>query len=97
MKSKSKNTKEGSVNVATLKAELAKYLRLVEAGNEVVVLHHNAAIAKIIPYSQDQELSLESKKASVDFSEIAKMKPPKRRQNAKVDSLKLLLEERGER
>ena len=97
MKSKPKTTKEPSVSVAILKAELSKYLRLVEAGNEVVVLYHNAAIAKIVPFSGRHDIPLESVKASRDFSEIAKIKAPKRHPSAKADSLSLLLQERGDR
>lgn len=91
-----KSKKEVStVSTATLKAELAKYLRLVEAGNEIVVLHHKTPIAKIIPIN-DSPL-LESIKPKGEFSELYDMNIPEPNQDAKSDSLMLLLEERGSR
>lgn len=95
---KSKLKKEDTlVNTATLKAELAKYLRLVEAGNEVIVLNHKTAIAKIIPFPDETLEPLKTIKARGTFSDLAQMEIPKRTKKAKGDSLTLLLEERGNR
>jgi antitoxin (DNA-binding transcriptional repressor) of toxin-antitoxin stability system len=96
MKSKLKK-EETAVSTATLKAELAKYLRLVEAGNEVVVLNHKTAVAKIIPFSGETLGPLETKKARGEFSDLAQMEIPKHKKKGKADSLALLLEERGSR
>ncbi len=38
-----------TVNVAKLKNDLSKYLRLTKAGKEVVVLEHKTPIAKLVP------------------------------------------------
>ncbi len=85
-----------SINIASLKAELAKYLRLVKAGEEVVVLEHRMPIAKIIPFATDS--TLESIQPKGNFAaKVAKLKIPPLKRRTGVDSLKLLLAERGQR
>lgn len=45
-----------TVSVATLKNELSRYLRDVASGEEVVVVSHAHAIAKIVPYRAQSSL-----------------------------------------
>jgi antitoxin (DNA-binding transcriptional repressor) of toxin-antitoxin stability system len=95
---RSYNKKETSVNIATLKAQLAKYLRLVKSGEEVLILDHKMPVAKLTPIQADpQETLLISIKPKADFSGIIEMKAPPPSKNAKIDSLTLLLQERGSR
>jgi prevent-host-death family protein len=86
----------GSVNIATLKAQLAKYLRLVKAGEEIVVTEHQTPVARIVPFDANEPL--ESIKPKGNFGEsIAKMKVPRIEKKPGINSLTLLLEERGSR
>jgi prevent-host-death family protein len=89
------NKKETIVNIATLKAKLAKYLRFVKSGEEVVVLDHKMPVAKIIPF--ETNAPLESIKPQGPFSDIAKMIISPMKTKLKVDSLTLLLEDRSRR
>jgi prevent-host-death family protein len=50
----------GRINIATLKAKLAQYLRLVRAGQDFIVLDRQKPVAKIIPFSAEDGLMLES-------------------------------------
>jgi len=93
---RSHSKKDGSVNIAALKAQLAKYLRFVKAGHEVVVTEHKMPVAKIIPF--DENSPLESIKPKGSFAKaVAQMKPSRMKKKPGVDSLALLLEERGSR
>ena len=51
-----------SVNVATLKNQLSKYLTFAKAGEEVIIRDRNLPVAKLVPFSADdadeQELRL---------------------------------------
>jgi prevent-host-death family protein len=51
-----------SVNVATLKNQLSKYLTFVKSGEEVVIRERNLPLAKLVPFSAEdadnQELLL---------------------------------------
>lgn len=85
-----------SVNIATLKAHFSKYLRTVRAGEEVVVLDHKMPIAKIVRIKGAEPLT--STKPVGSFAKtIANLKIPKVSKQRNVDSLTLLLEERGMR
>ncbi|MBI4406213.1 MAG: type II toxin-antitoxin system Phd/YefM family antitoxin [Deltaproteobacteria bacterium] len=85
------------VNVATLKAQLAKYLRIVRGGEEVVVLDHKMPVAKIVPFDSSASTFLETIKPQGAFLEVAQMKIPPLEKKGKWNSLALLLEERGSR
>src|SRR5216683_1100378 len=51
-----------SVNVATLKNQLSKYLTFSKAGDEVIIRDRNLPVAKLVPFSaedaDEQELRL---------------------------------------
>jgi prevent-host-death family protein len=51
-----------SVNVAEIKNQLSKYLKIAKAGEEVVIRDLNLPVAKLVPFSaegaDDQELLL---------------------------------------
>jgi prevent-host-death family protein len=51
-----------SVNVATLKNQLSKYLTFAKAGEEVIIRDRNLPVAKLVPFSaedsDEQELRL---------------------------------------
>ena len=40
----------GRANIAVLKANLSRYLRKVQAGEELIVMDRATAIARIVPY-----------------------------------------------
>ena len=57
---KTKEKKFGNrANIAELKTHLGQYLKKVRDGHEVTVLDRNLVVAKLIPYSQIDENSLE--------------------------------------
>jgi prevent-host-death family protein len=87
--------KNAMVNIATLKAKLAKYLRFVKSGEEVVILDHKLPVAKIVPFKA--ESLLKSIKSQGDFSEIFKMKIPPLEKKPKVEAETLLLQDRAKR
>jgi len=51
-----------SVNVATLKNQLSKYLTFAKGGEEIVIRERNLPVAKLVPFSaedaEEQELRL---------------------------------------
>ena len=88
--------KDNTVNIATLKAKLAQYLRIVKGGEEIVVLDHKMPVARIIPIEESLK-SLPSTKPKADFSGIVNMKVPPLEKKPKVDIMTLLLEDRTKR
>ena len=88
---------ENQVNIATLKAQLAKYLRMVRGGEEIIILDHKMPIAKIVPLDADTSDPLEMIKPLGKFSDVARMRIPPVEKKGKWNSLILLLEERGSR
>jgi prevent-host-death family protein len=88
--------KKRSVKVAAFKAHLGELLRIVKNGGEVVVMDRQTHVARLIPYQEEQPFKLEIIKASESFTGFKEFyaKPIK---GLKIDSLGVLLEERGER
>lgn len=82
------------VNVATLKNDLSKYLRMIKAGKEVIVLEHKTPIAKVVPIEKEDDLVVIT--AKVDSRVLKEMvdAPAKTRQ---WDSLDYLLNDRKKR
>lgn len=93
---KSGNGHDGFVNIATLKAQLAKYLRLVKSGKELVILDHKLPVARLIPCS-NESLSLETYPPKAAFSEVFKLEISASPRKATKDTTQLLKDERGER
>ena len=90
---RSSNKKEITANIATLKARLSEFLRVVKDGKEVTVLDHKLPVARIVPFETGSALkSILPKK---NFSELAGIKINPLKIKPKFDSLSLLLEERG--
>lgn len=84
-----------SVNIAKFKAQLSKYLSYIRHGEEVIVFDRSIPLARVIPFQpKDSKLLFENpvddpqNLINMHFEPI---------QNIEIDSLKLLLEERGER
>lgn len=81
------------VGVAELKNNLSRYLRAVEAGEEVEVADRDRAIARIVPMRANEVVAI--RPATRPFSEVRdRIYPPA---DWPVDSLALLHEERRER
>jgi len=97
IKSHSEPPTSQSVNVATLKAELSRYLRLVQAGEQVVVLDHKMPVARIIPFERDLTVAFEVVHAKTSFADFFKMRGPKPEKKPLVDSLQILLKDRSSR
>jgi prevent-host-death family protein len=89
-------TKQSTVNVATLKAQLSEYLRVVKAGGEVIVMDRQTPVARLIPYQEEELFKLEILRAEEPFHGLEDFhgKPIK---GLKMDSLRALLDERGDR
>lgn len=81
------------VGVAELKNNLSRYLRSVEAGEELEVTDHDRPIARLIPVGT--KTRLEIRPPLRPFSEIRdKVYPPT---SGSVDYVELLLEDRRRR
>ena len=83
-----------SVNIAVLKAKLSYYLGQVRRGGEVLVLDRKTPIARVVP-SGGREEGLALVEASRSPASLAELRIPPSR--GKMDSLRLLREERGRR
>ncbi|EKD75368.1 MAG: hypothetical protein ACD_44C00151G0001 [uncultured bacterium] len=84
-----------SVNIAKFKSELGKYLGYVRRGEEIIVLDRTQPLARVLPYkSLERKLLVEEPLDKARSLINLHFKPI---QNKKVDSLKFLIEERGER
>ena len=83
------------VNIATLKAQLAKYLRMVRSGRDVIVTDHKLPVARLVPI--ESAAVLETVKPDRPFSECSRREVPPLEGNGKIDSLSALLSERGSR
>lgn len=80
------------VKIATLKSELSRYLRRVQAGAEVVVTDRKVPIVRIIPY--DRSKKLVTRPAQDSPRALARLKIPS--PPTGTNSLKALREERAE-
>jgi antitoxin (DNA-binding transcriptional repressor) of toxin-antitoxin stability system len=84
-----------SVNIAKFKAELGKYLGYIRRGEEVIVLDRSQPLARVLPFKQaDLKLVIEEPIDKNNNLSSFHFKPIP---NKKIDSLKFLTEERGER
>jgi len=67
-----------TVNIATLKNQLSKYITYAKSGEEIVIRDRNLPVAKLIPFSakdlDEHELALVA---------AGKMRPPQQRLDAK--------------
>lgn len=84
-----------SVNIAKFKAELGKYLGYIRHGEEVIVLDRSQPLARVLPFEQKQSKLIieEPHDKGVNLADLH-FKPILHK---KVDSLKFLNEERGDR
>jgi antitoxin (DNA-binding transcriptional repressor) of toxin-antitoxin stability system len=78
-----------SVNIATLKAKLSQYLRMVRRGSTINVIDRNTQIAQIVPYQNDSE-ALPSRSPSRPLHSVSIPDAL----NRDLGSLEALLEER---
>lgn len=82
------------VNVAKLKNDLSKYLRLVKNGHEIVITDHKKPVAKVIPLPSD--CSLEFLEPTDDLSLLYRLsKRPIEKHT--WSAVKMLIEERQKR
>lgn len=84
-----------SVNVAALKSQLAKYLRMVRSGCEVIVTDHRQPVARLVPY--EPLGTLETIRPKEAFSEVATLEVTSVKRVPAINSLSLLSQERGKR
>ncbi|MFN0061468.1 MAG: type II toxin-antitoxin system Phd/YefM family antitoxin [Myxococcaceae bacterium] len=80
-----------SVNVAKLKAELSRYLRFAQRGQEITVTDHQHPVAKLVPIEQRSK-RLTVRPALRSVKDLAKIRIPPA--TVKTDSLAALLEDR---
>ena len=82
-----------TIKIAALKNDLSKTLRAVEAGESILVTDRDRPIAMLSPVEDDEGVEITPRKKP--FSSVrSKRFPPTKRP---IDSLALLLAERGER
>lgn len=83
-----------SVNIAKFKAHLGKYLGYIRRGEEVIVLDRAQPLARVLPFKpRESKLIIEEPLEQLNLADLH-FKPIR---NKKIDSLKFLIEERGER
>jgi len=81
------------VKIAELKDNLSRYLRAVERGASVVVTDRDRPVARLVPVLVEE--GIEVLPAARAFSALRDRRYPRTR--SVIDSLSLLLEERGTR
>lgn len=81
------------VKIAELKDNLSRYLRAAEKGASVVVTDRDRPVAQIVPILAEDGVDVLP--ASRPFSAVRDRRYPRTR--SAVDSLELLLAERGQR
>lgn len=89
-----------TVNIARLKAELSKYLRLVQKGQPILVMDRNDPVAQLIPATPKDKLSELVERGLIlppkgDAKEIRIA--PVRINGSKEELLKDFLEQRNDR
>jgi len=82
------------VKIADLKNQLSRHLRAVEQGAEIEVTDRSRPIVRLVP-ARATEPSIRIVPARRPFAEVRNRRYPKARWRS--DSLRLLLEERGQR
>lgn len=84
-----------SVNIAKFKSELGKYLGYIRQGEEVIVLDRSIPLARVIPFQpKASKLVFENPLNNPKDLIHLHYEPI---HHVAVDSLKFLLEERGDR
>jgi prevent-host-death family protein len=81
------------VNIAELKAHLSRYIRMVRRGREVQVLDRRTPVARIVPVEPSADEVMPSRPPLEPFSAL-ELDAVRVRD---VDSLEVLMEERGQR
>jgi prevent-host-death family protein len=86
-----------TVNVATLKNQLSKYLTYAKAGEEIIIRDRNLPVAKLVPFSaedaDEQELRLVAEgklklpTGKLDVKKFLKMPAGKVKGNRAVEAL----------
>lgn len=83
-----------SVKISELKSKLSSFLKQVRNGAEVIVLDRDTPIAKVVPYPADED-KFTTIPPVHGFKGIEKIKILSLKK--KINSLKLLLEDRRKR
>jgi prevent-host-death family protein len=78
------------VRIAELKARLSEYLRRVRRGHTITVLDRETPVARLVPYTEHEQLSVREPLGRRRLHEIPLPPPPK----LGFDVVELLLEER---
>ena len=81
------------VNVGTLKNELSRFLKLASEGEDVVVVSHERAIARIVPYETTALVTIRPPRRPA--ADLAKMKGI--RPTGELDIVRMLVEDRRRR
>ena len=87
-----------NLSVSRLKVHIAKYLRLVRAGSEIIVTDHKLPIARVIPLREEPDLNPTGWSVtppSAPFRTLLERSPLP--PQSKANSLKYLLEDRAKR
>lgn len=81
------------VNIARLKAELSKYIKIARAGDDVVVMDRNAPVARLSSYDSDTPV-LPFREAEAGHAGLASLAYPPLEPSG-IDTMALLTAERG--
>ncbi len=84
-----------SVNVAKLKAELSKYIKIAESGEEVIITDHRIPKVKLVVVEEGPKPKLQIIKATRPVSDLKNLKLPT--PILDVDIVALLREDRDSR
>lgn len=82
-----------AVKIAEFKSKLSAYLRRVRKGQSLLVTDRDTPVARVVPVEENERRLLVDE-ARADPASLARLRYPPL---SGVDSLALLLEERGER
>ncbi len=85
-----------SVNIASFKAQLGKFLGRVRKGEEIVILDRKTPVARLIPYAEKLPVKVAVRRPLEDPASLSRLsfQPLKKKS---VDTLKVLLEDRTSR
>lgn len=81
------------VNIAALKDELSKHVRAVERGASLIVTDRNRPVAQLVPIEDEDAIDVTPPSSAFSAVRGKRYSPTP----LAIDSLALLLEERGKR
>jgi prevent-host-death family protein len=90
-----KKRPHSTANIALFKAQLAKYIRLVKAGDEIVLTDREKPVARVIPFRAKEPFKLETRKPlDPSNTPLGMLNYPTIPLASSVDPVRMLIEDR---